>query len=146
MRDQIVALDAPAMPRGPKLPIRCWSSTAPPSCGRLANSRSRCCPTCCAELGDSALAGDLDYTTTSELVAAAEKLLADQPVLRDLQLDCAEKRTATAGVHLHLDRRPTFLERILDITGILEHLTAAPSARSGRGADSREMADESGTA
>jgi anti-anti-sigma factor len=106
------------------------------------------------------IAGDLDYTTTSELVAAAEKLLADQPALRNLHLDCAQmtlcdsagvsgfltihQRTAAAGVHLHLDRRPTFLDRILDITGILEHLTAAPSARAGRGADSREMADESG--
>jgi anti-anti-sigma factor len=106
------------------------------------------------------IAGDVDYTSTSALVEAAEKLLANHPVLRDLHLDCAQmtlcdsagisglltihQRTAAAGVHLHLDRRPNFLERLLDITGILEHLTAAPSARPRRTADSLEMADESG--
>jgi len=106
------------------------------------------------------IAGDVDYTTTPVLVEAAEKLLAEHPVLRDLHLDCAQmtlcdsagisglltinQRTAAAGVHLHLDRRPNFLERILDITGILEHLIAAPSARGRRGKDPVEMADESG--
>jgi anti-anti-sigma factor len=106
------------------------------------------------------IAGDVDYTTTSALVEAAEKLLADHPVLRDLHLDCAQmtlcdsagisglltihQRTAVVGVHLHLDRRPNFLDRLLDITGILEHLTAAPSAHSGRRADQIEMEDESG--
>jgi anti-anti-sigma factor len=106
------------------------------------------------------IAGDVDYTTTPELVETAEKLLVEHPVLRDLHLDCAQmtlcdsagisglltihQRTAAAGVHLHLDRRPNFLERILDITGILDHLTAAPSARRRREADPVEMADESG--
>ena len=106
------------------------------------------------------IAGDVDYTTTPALVQAAEKLLADQPDLRDLHLDCAQmtmcdsaglsglltihRLTAAAGVHLHLDRRPKFFDRVLDITGILEHLTAAPNARSARGADAVEMADESG--
>lgn len=104
--------------------------------------------------------GDVEYTTASALVEAAGKLLADHPVLRDLHLDCAQMtlcdsagisalltihlRTSAAGVHLHLDRRPDFLERLLDITGILEHLTAAPSARSRRRADPVDMADESG--
>ncbi len=105
------------------------------------------------------IAGDVDYTTTPALVEAAVKLLADQPALRDLHLDCAQmticdssgisgliaihNRTSTAGVHLHLDRRPKFFDRILEITGILEHLISAPSARPGRAADV-EMADESG--
>jgi anti-anti-sigma factor len=104
--------------------------------------------------------GDVEYTTASALIEAAEKLLADHPVLRHLHLDCAQMtlcdsagiaglltihlRTSAAGVHLHLDRRPPFLERILDITGILEHLTAAPSAHRRRRADAVEMTDESG--
>lgn len=106
------------------------------------------------------ISGDVDYTTTPSLVEAAEKLLADQPGLRNLHLDCAQMtmcdsagisglltihlRTSARGVHLHLDRRPTFFERVLDITGILEHLTAAPNARARRGTESVEMADESG--
>jgi anti-anti-sigma factor len=106
------------------------------------------------------IAGDVDYTTTSQLVEAAEKLLKDHPVLKNLHLDCAQmtlcdsagisglmmihQRTSAAGVHLHLDRRPSFFERILDITGILDHLTAPPSARSGRATHPAEMGDESG--
>ena len=106
------------------------------------------------------IAGDVDYTTTPALVEAAVQLLADQPALRDLHLDCAQMticdssgisglitihhRTSTAGVHLHLDRRPKFFDRILEITGVLEHLTAAPRARPKRGTDSVEMTEESG--
>lgn len=106
------------------------------------------------------IAGDVDYTTAAALVEAAERLLSEHPVLRNLHLDCAQmtlcdsagisgliqihQRTSAAGVHLHLDRRPKFFERILDITGILEHLTAAPNVRSSRTTDPVEMADESG--
>lgn len=106
------------------------------------------------------IAGDVDYVTTSALVEAAEKLLAEHPDLRNLHLDCAQltmcdsagisglltihHRTSTAGVHLHLDRRPKFFERVLDITGILEYLIAAPNGHAGRVADSADMADESG--
>jgi anti-anti-sigma factor len=107
------------------------------------------------------IAGDVDYTTASALVEAAVKLLAEQPLLRNLHVDCAQmticdsagisglitihQRTSAAGVHLHLDRRPSYFERILDITGILDYLTAAPSSgRSGHAAPSVDMADESG--
>lgn len=90
------------------------------------------------------IAGDLDYATVDQLVAAASRLLEDVPAMRDLHLDFAEldfcdsaglsglllvhRRTSRAGVQLHLDHRPRHLDRIFDITGILEHLTTPPAA------------------
>lgn len=86
------------------------------------------------------LAGDLDYVTTREVVESVSRLLVEQPTLRHLHLDCAmltfcdsaglsgllqiHRRVACSGVQLHLDDRPPHLERILQITGTLEHLTA----------------------
>jgi len=86
------------------------------------------------------LAGDLDYVTTGQVVEAVSRLLVEQPALRHLHLDCAmltfcdsaglsgllqiHRRVSRAGVQLHLDVRPPHLERILQITGTLEHLTA----------------------
>jgi hypothetical protein len=37
------------------------------------------------------------------------------------------RRTSAAGARLHLDNRPLHLERILQITGVLDHLTATPA-------------------
>lgn len=86
--------------------------------------------------------GDLDYQSTGELIAAVSEALAG-PAVTDLHLDFTEltfcdsaglsglllihRRTSTAGVHLHLDNRPAQLQRILDITGVLEHLTSRPA-------------------
>ena len=86
------------------------------------------------------LVGDLDYVTTAAVVETVSRLLAEQSALRHLRLNCAEltfcdsaglsgllqihRRTSSAGVQLHLDDRPPHLERILQITGTLEHLTA----------------------
>lgn len=86
--------------------------------------------------------GDLDYATTGEFVDAVSTLMTEQPSLRNLHLDFAEltfcdsaglsgllvihRRTSAARVHLHLDNRPQHLERILEITGVLEHLTTSP--------------------
>ena len=86
------------------------------------------------------LAGDLDYVTTQYVVKTVSRLLVEQPALRHLHLDCAmltfcdsaglsgllqiHRRLSNAGVQLHLDDRPPHLERILTITGTLEHLTA----------------------
>ncbi|MGE2715973.1 STAS domain-containing protein [Mycolicibacterium litorale] len=85
------------------------------------------------------IAGELDAQTTDEFVATATRLLETHSALRALRLDCAgltfcdsvglsgllliERRTSGAGVDLYLDNRPTYFERILDITGILEYLT-----------------------
>ncbi len=87
------------------------------------------------------LAGDLDYVTTRDVVDAVSRLLAEQPTLRHLRLDCADllfcdsaglsgllqihRGTSSAGIQLHLDERPPHLDRLLQITGTLEHLTAS---------------------
>ena len=87
------------------------------------------------------VAGDLDYVTTRDVVEKVSRLLAEQPELRQLRLDCSgltfcdsaglsgllqiHRRASHAGVWLHLDDRPPHLERMLQVTGTLEHLTAA---------------------
>lgn len=81
--------------------------------------------------------GDLDYLTIDELVDTATQLLAQQAALANLHLDfdgltffdsaalsgllliC--RRTAQAGVRLHLDHRPPILERVLHVTGLFGH-------------------------
>ncbi|TRW89038.1 STAS domain-containing protein [Mycolicibacterium sp. 018/SC-01/001] len=97
-----------------------------------------------------AVTGDLDYESTPTLVAAATDLVARRVAVTDLRLDFAgltfcdsaglsglllvHRRTSAAGVQLHLDHRPAQLERLLDITGVLDHLTTRPA---------REAASES---
>ncbi|MER5408563.1 STAS domain-containing protein [Streptomyces sp. NPDC002769] len=96
------------------------------------------------------VAGDLDFETCDELMKAVERCLGDR---RDTGEGPADPRvdfsglasidsmglstllmirrlTDLAGVRLHLDERPVALERLLDITGTLHHLTA-PRAESG---------------
>ncbi|MFI8197580.1 STAS domain-containing protein [Streptomyces sp. NPDC085942] len=91
------------------------------------------------------LHGDLDYDNADLLVQEAVARLAARPGLTDLHLRCADveavdsmglcallmiaRRTAEAGVRLHLDERPARLERLLALTGTLGHLTAAPPPR-----------------
>jgi anti-anti-sigma factor len=83
------------------------------------------------------IAGDLDYETTDELVEAATQLLIRRNDLSDLHLDFSEttfldsaalsglllihRRASQAGVVLHLDHRPTFLDRVLQVTGLFSH-------------------------
>ncbi|GAA3373067.1 STAS domain-containing protein [Streptomyces racemochromogenes] len=92
------------------------------------------------------LSGDLDHHHADLLVETVGRLLAEQPGLRDLRLDCAglsavdssglaallmvRRRTDRAGAELHLDGRPAHLNRLLEITGTLHHLTA-PTPRAG---------------
>lgn len=87
--------------------------------------------------------GDVDYLTTATLVATVTDLLAAAPALRDLRFELTgmsfcdsaglsgfiqiHRRTSSAGIQLHLDDMPSHFERILDLTGVLEHLTAPPS-------------------
>ncbi len=101
------------------------------------------------------VAGDLDYVTTRGVVETVSRLLGEQPDLRHLRVDCSgltfcdsaglsgllqiHQRTSRAGVQLHLDDRPAHLERILQITGTLEHFTTTGDvekvAKSDEGAD-----------
>lgn len=70
------------------------------------------------------------------------EVLSGDAGLRDLHLDFAEaafidstglstllqvhQKAADVGARLHLDNRPAHLDRILAITGVLEHLTSSP--------------------
>ncbi|MYS23542.1 anti-anti-sigma factor [Streptomyces sp. DvalAA-14] len=107
----------------------------------------------------TAIVGDLDYDSAAELLEEVEAGLAAHPGTRDLRLDCGRlgdcdsmgisvlltvhRRTAAAGVRLHLDERPPVLERLLDLTGIAEFLTADPAAAD---ADAAEPPAEQGAA
>lgn len=84
--------------------------------------------------------GDLVYETVDAMVDAAGRLLGQQPAPAHLHLDLAalefcdsaglsglllvHRQSHQAGVQLHLDNRPRFLDRILDVTGTFEHLVA----------------------
>ncbi|MCF3963394.1 STAS domain-containing protein [Streptomyces fuscigenes] len=86
-----------------------------------------------------ALAGDLDYDTCDDLRYRITATLADHAQVTDLHLDCegleavdsmglaalllAHRATTAREVRLHLDRRSPRLERLLSLTGTLEHLT-----------------------
>ncbi|WP_308204727.1 STAS domain-containing protein [Mycolicibacterium flavescens] len=92
------------------------------------------------------IAGDLDYGHTDDLLTAVSDLLADAGTVRDIHLDFADltfcdsvglsallqvhRQTSSAGARLHLDNRPAHLERILQLTGVLDHLTADPAPAS----------------
>jgi anti-anti-sigma factor len=90
------------------------------------------------------IAGDLDYQTTDDLVEVASKLLTRHHGLSDLHLDFSEttfldsaalsgllllhRRTTQAGIALHLDHRPPFLDRVLQVTGLFGHFVPADDA------------------
>ncbi|SHM89769.1 STAS domain-containing protein [Actinacidiphila paucisporea] len=85
------------------------------------------------------LAGDLDYNVGDTVVQQARRHLVDHPGLHDLRLDCAEltfcdsvgvssllmihRHAGAHSVRLHLDNRPPFLQRLLDITGLQQLFT-----------------------
>ncbi len=90
--------------------------------------------------------GDLDYASADLLVKeVTAQLSGRRPTPADLHLHCAGlgtvdsmglsallmigRRTTAAGVRLHLDDRPANLNRLLYLTGTLEHLTAPVPAR-----------------
>ncbi|WP_424217217.1 STAS domain-containing protein (plasmid) [Streptomyces sp. BI20] len=88
-----------------------------------------------------ALSGDLDRDTADELLREVDLRLTDGSGAPVLRLDCAElgaidsmglsallmvrRRTEAAGVGLRLEDRPAHLDRVLSLTGTLEHLTAS---------------------
>lgn len=107
--------------------------------------------------GDRALRvtvrGVLDYDTEYAFLATVGTYL-DTPAgpPADLRLDFAgltdcdssalnalitvHRRTTAAGTRLHLDHQPSFLRRMLGLTGLDQHLTGTPERpRSGRGGD-----------
>ncbi|MGW4676715.1 STAS domain-containing protein [Streptomyces sp. NPDC004324] len=94
------------------------------------------------------VAGDLDFESSDELLKTVEQWLGErrdtggEPA--DLRIEFSaldtidttglsillmiRRMTDLRGVRLHLDGRPPALERLLDVTGTLHHLTA-PCAR-----------------
>ncbi|MGW2401830.1 STAS domain-containing protein [Kitasatospora sp. NPDC001664] len=95
------------------------------------------------------LHGDLDHDSADLLLDQVTARLAERPALEHLHLRCAgldtvdstglsvllmiRRRTDTASVQLHLDDRPARLERLLRVTGTLDHLTAvSPVGDGGR--------------
>ena len=99
-----------------------------------------------AKTGRSAcvrVTGDLDYESADEVVEAASRLLAQEVGLLDLHLDLSgltfldsaalsgllllHRRTTQSGVQLHLDHRPAFLDRVLQVTGLHSHFAATHS-------------------
>ncbi|MFI8825695.1 STAS domain-containing protein [Streptomyces sp. NPDC053431] len=97
------------------------------------------------------LAGDFAWDATDELLDVARAHLSAAPDPSDIRLDCARmtlcdsmglsallalhRDTAAAGVRLHLERRPPFLDRLLLLTGTYEHLTGRPEAAGASGPD-----------
>ncbi len=93
------------------------------------------------------VSGDLVYETVDAMVDAAGRLLSAVPAPAHLHLDLSQlafcdsaglsglllvhRRSCQAGAQLHLDHRPRFLDRILDLTGTFEHLVTAPHRDAG---------------
>ncbi|MFE1786846.1 MULTISPECIES: STAS domain-containing protein [Streptomyces] len=113
------------------------------------------------------LSGDLDHLHADLLLAAVDEVLTVHAGLGHLRLDCAglsavdssglaallmvRRRTGGAGADLHLDARTVQLDRLLEVTGTLEYLTAPaarPQARrrAGRGPARGGPADENQSA
>ncbi|MFE7096819.1 STAS domain-containing protein [Streptomyces erythrochromogenes] len=109
------------------------------------------------------LSGDLDHLHADRLIEAVDRLLAVHPGLRDLRLDCAglssvdssglaallmvRRLADKAGAGLHIDGRTVQLNRILEITGTLDYLTAPgagtqPRRRTGAGSAHAGPAEE----
>lgn len=109
-------------------------STAAPGPGPLQVTQAETADTVCI-----GLIGELDHSRAHLLLDTATRVLADRPDLRELRLKCAgitgvdpmglstllmvRRRTDAAGIRLHLDDRPARLDRLMELTGTLEHLT-----------------------
>ncbi|NGO76482.1 STAS domain-containing protein [Streptomyces sp. YC504] len=109
--------------------------------------------------------GALDFDTGEDFSRWTSEALADHPGARTLCVDCAgldhvdstglsvllmlRRRLRTTDVELRLAHRNTALQRLLEITGTLDHLTDVPddgTAAPTRSADTPEAsyADNSG--
>ncbi|MFJ9805441.1 STAS domain-containing protein [Streptomyces wuyuanensis] len=109
------------------------------------------------------ITGDLDHDNAELLLTEITARLEARPHLKDLHLRCAEigsvdslglsillmigRRTAAAGARLHLDDRPANLNRLLDLTGTLDHFTAtAPTGAASSHQNTTEPPTTTGTA
>ncbi|MET9931282.1 MULTISPECIES: STAS domain-containing protein [unclassified Streptomyces] len=109
-----------------------------------------------------AVAGDLDYETVTRFTHEVSQALDTHhqqhgPVLRDLHLDFSgltgidssaltallglRRRTHPASITLHLDHQPVRLTRILELTGIADHLTQDAHTRSTSGGEVDEQTE-----
>lgn len=100
------------------------------------------------------LVGELDYETTHQLVRAVRRELEGKPAR--LRIDCGglvfcdttglsglldvRRRAAAAGCELYLDERPARLQRLLEITGTLAHLTGTLDADEWQSAQDSDQA------
>jgi anti-anti-sigma factor len=90
------------------------------------------------------LAGELDFDTSSDLLATTRRVLAEHArpgSLRQLRLDCAglsfcdtmglsalltiRRDTETAGIELLVANRSVSLQRLLELSGTLDHFSGA---------------------
>ncbi|EGX56435.1 putative anti-sigma factor antagonist [Streptomyces zinciresistens K42] len=85
------------------------------------------------------ITGDLDWDTAEELTAAARLCLGAEPPPRRLHLDCARmtlcdslglasllmihRAASGSATRLHLENRPTALQRLLEMTGTADLFT-----------------------
>jgi anti-anti-sigma factor len=106
------------------------------------------------------IAGELDYLTEADLLDAVFRLIAERPALEHLHLDFSQlsycgsaglsalllirRRTSASGIHLHLDHRPSHLDRILEITCTLDYLTTPVLTAASTRADNSEENSETG--
>ncbi|MGW1774891.1 STAS domain-containing protein [Streptomyces sp. NPDC002104] len=99
------------------------------------------------------LHGDFDHTCADRLLDGVTRLLADRGDLKDLYLHCGNmtavdstglatllmirRHTDAAGVRLHLVDRTTGLDRLLQLTGTLDHFTATSDSTTAGAAQER---------
>jgi anti-anti-sigma factor len=83
------------------------------------------------------IVGDLDYQSIDDFVDVGTRLIAQRSDAKDLHLDFSKlsfldsaalsgllilhRRASEAGVAFHLDHRPPFLDRVLQVTGLFSH-------------------------
>ncbi|MFG2415385.1 STAS domain-containing protein [Streptomyces goshikiensis] len=100
--------------------------------------------------------GFLDFDSSEDFLTAVTGHLADTPGLRSLRLDCSglggidstglamllmlHRRTTAAHVTLRLEARPPSLDRMLTITGAMDHLVPRGTGETGGHAEPQRMA------
>ena len=102
------------------------------------------------------LSGDLDYESVDVLVYGVSRVLDQRADLANLHLDFSEltfldsaalsglllihRHTSHSGVELHLDNRPPFLDRVLQVTGLYGHFLTSDSDATARNSNLLDQA------